>query len=93
MGEQSLDKLVTMFLIDIAHPNRSSHTRRAYATDLAQLRAYHQGAVQMITANEHLTIVGKRGKRRTILLDNPHLVQQLRVSWESRSVISGQRGL
>ncbi len=28
--------------------------------------------------NEHLTVVGKGGKRRTILLDDPHLVQQLR---------------
>lgn len=29
--------------------------------------------------NEHLTVVGKGGKRRTILLDDPRLVQQLRV--------------
>src|SRR6202043_1446797 len=29
--------------------------------------------------NEHLTIVGKGGKRRTILLDDSRLVQQLRV--------------
>jgi integrase/recombinase XerD len=186
MREQSLDKLVTTFLTDLAHANRSLHTRRAYAADLAQLCAYHQGGVQTITAevlrnffevhlhlspatrarkqaavacfltwayqhelidnnpmlkiervqldppeprgvgreqverilktipakcqrdqlffrllletglriseglslyvedldlsldNEHLTIVGKRGKRRTILLDDPHLVQQLR---------------
>jgi integrase/recombinase XerD len=28
--------------------------------------------------NEHLTVVGKGGKRRTVLLDDPHLVQQLR---------------
>jgi integrase/recombinase XerD len=28
--------------------------------------------------NEHLTVVGKGYKRRTILLDDPHLVQQLR---------------
>src|SRR5712691_8903534 len=28
--------------------------------------------------NEHLTVVGKGGKRRTILLDDPRLVQQLR---------------
>src|SRR5262249_47909049 len=28
--------------------------------------------------NEHLTVVGKYGKRRTILLDDPRLVQQLR---------------
>ena len=186
MREQPLDKLVAIFLTDMAHANRSLHTRRAYATDLAQLCRYHQGTVQTITAevlrnffeihlhlspatrarkqaavacfltwayqhdlldsnpmlkiervqldpsqprsverdqverilkaipakcqrdqlffrllletglriseglslyvedldlsldNEHLTIVGKRGKRRTILLDDPHLVQQLR---------------
>jgi integrase/recombinase XerD len=28
--------------------------------------------------NEHLTVVGKGGKRRTVLLDDPRLVQQLR---------------
>src|SRR6266496_1376595 len=28
--------------------------------------------------NEHLTVVGKGGKRQTLLLDDPHLVQQLR---------------
>jgi len=28
--------------------------------------------------NEHLTVKGKGGKRRTVLLDDPHLVQQLR---------------
>jgi len=28
--------------------------------------------------NEHLTVVGKGGKRRMVLLDDPHLVQQLR---------------
>ena len=186
MREQSLDKLVATFLTNMAHANRSLHTQRAYSADLAQLCAYHQGAVQTITAgvlrnffemhlhlspatrarkqaavacfltwayqhdllddnpmlkiervkldppqprgidrsqierilkaipskcqrdqlffrllletglriseglsvyvedfdlsldNEHLTIVGKRGKRRTILLDDPHLVQQLR---------------
>jgi integrase/recombinase XerD len=184
--EQSLQSLVTTFLADLAHANHSPHTRRAYATDLAQLSAFHQGPVQTITAdvlraffemhahlrpatrarkqaavarfltwaeqqelleanpmrkidrvkldppqlrgversqierilkaipakqlrdqlffrllaetglrvgeglslyvedldlsldNEHLTVVGKGGKRRTILLDDPHLVQQLR---------------
>jgi integrase len=28
--------------------------------------------------NEHLTVVGKGGRRRTVLLDDPRLVQQLR---------------
>src|SRR5437762_1729738 len=50
MREQSLDKLVATFLIDMAHANRSLHTHRAYAADLAQLCAYHQGAMQTITA-------------------------------------------
>jgi integrase/recombinase XerD len=184
--ERSLQSLVTVFLADLAHANHSPHTRRAYATDLAQLSAFHQGPVQTITAdvlraffemhahlrpatrarkqaavarfltwaeqqelleanpmrkidrvkldppqprgverdqierifkiipaehvrdrlffrllaetglrvseglslyvedldlsfdNEHLTVVGKAGKRRTVLLDDPRLVQQLR---------------
>jgi len=184
--EQSLKSLVTLFLADLAHANHSPHTCRAYATDLAQLCAFHQGPIQTITAdvlrtfferhahlrpatrarkqaavagfltwaeqqelleanpmrkidrvkldppqprgvershierilkaipaehlrdrlffrllaetglrvseglslymedldlsldNEHLTVVGKGGKRRTVLLDDPRLVQQLR---------------
>src|SRR5712692_2026108 len=186
-GEQSLEILVPTFLADLAHANHSPQTCRAYATDLAQLCAFHQEPVQTITAevlrnffamhvhlrpatrarkqaavarfltwaeqqdlldsnpmrkiervkldppqprgverdqierilkaipaehlrdrlffrllletglrvseglslyvedldlsldNEHLIVVGKGGKRRTILLDDPHLVQQLRV--------------
>lgn len=184
--QQSLESLVALFLTDLAHASHSPQTRRAYATDFAQLRALHQGSVQTINAevlrtffgmhahlrpatrarkqaavarfltwaeqqdfldnnpmrkidrvkldppqprgmersqvehileaipakcprdqiffrllletglriseglslyvedldlsldNEHLTVVGKRGKRRTILLDDPCLVQQLR---------------
>jgi integrase/recombinase XerD len=184
--EQSLNELITEFLADLAHTNRSPHTQHAYAADLTQLRAYYQGPIQAITTevlrnffgthlhlspatrarkqaavarfltwahqhevldtnpmlkiervkldppqprgmerdqierilkaipaerqrdrlffrllletglrvseglslyvedidlsldNEHLTVVGKGGKRRTILLDDPHLVQQLR---------------
>src|SRR6266853_2687964 len=184
--EQTLQSLVTTFLADLAHANHSLHTRRAYATDLALLCAFHQGPIQTITAdvlraffelhvhlrpatrarkqaavarfltwaeqqellernpmrkidrvkldppqprgvershierilkaipaehlrarlffrllaetglrvseglslyvedldlsldNEHLTVVGKGGKRRTVLLDDPRLVQQLR---------------
>jgi site-specific recombinase XerD len=185
--EQSLESLVALFLADLAHANHSPHTCRAYATDLAQLCAFHQGPMQTITAevlrtffgiharlrpasrarrqaavarfltwaeqqelleanpmrkidrvkldpsqphgversqierifkvipaaclrdrlffrllleiglrvseglslyvedlylsldNEHLTVVGKGGKRRTLLLDDPHLVQQFRI--------------
>ena len=184
--EQTLEALVAVFLADLAHTNHSPQTLRAYAADLAQLRAFHQGPVKMVTAevlraffgghaclrpatrarkqaavarfltwaeqhdlldsnpmrkidrvkldppqprgmerskiehileaipvrclrdrlffrllletglrvseglslyvedldlsldNEHLTVVGKGGKRRTVLLDDPHLVQQLR---------------
>jgi site-specific recombinase XerD len=130
MREQSLDKLVTRFLTDMAHANRSPHTRRAYATDLAQLCAYHQGAVierflETIPAkcqrdqlflrllletglrisegfslyvegldlsldNQHLTIVGKRSKKRTIRLDAPHLVQQLRVYLKMKGSLDAQ---
>ncbi len=186
MKEQPLGKLVAAFLTDLAHANRSPHTRHAYATDLAQLCAFYQGPVNAMTSevlrnffgmhlhlspatrarkqaavarflswafqhelldsnpmlkiervrldppqprgmerdqierilkvipaecqrdrlffrllletglrvseglslyvedidlsldNEHLTVVGKGGKRRTILLDDPRLVQQLR---------------
>ncbi len=184
--EQSLESLAAVFIADLAHTNHSPQTLRAYAADLAQLCAFHQGPVNMVTAevlrvffgrhahlrpatrarkqaavarfltwaeqqdlldsnpmrkidrvkldppqprgiergqierilktipakcsrdqlffrllaetglrvseglslyvedldlsldNEHLTVTGKGGKRRTILLDDPHLVQQLR---------------
>jgi integrase/recombinase XerD len=183
---QSLEIQVATFLADLAHANHSLQTQRAYASDLAQLCAFHQGPMQTITAemlrkffgthahlrpatrarkqaavarfltwaeqqelltpnpmrkidrvklgppqprgmerdqterifkvipaehlrdrlffrllvetglrvseglslyvedldlsldNEHLTVVGKGGKRRTVLLDDPRLVQQLR---------------
>ena len=48
--EQPLDELVTAFLTDLAHANRSLRTRYAYATDLAQLCAFYQGPMQAITA-------------------------------------------
>ncbi len=50
MSEQPLDELVAAFLTDLAHANRSLHTRHACATDLAQLCAFYQGPVQAITA-------------------------------------------
>src|SRR5260370_42640735 len=49
--EQSLQSLVTLFLADLAHANHSPHTCRAYATDLAQLCAFHQGPIQTITVD------------------------------------------
>ena len=42
--------LVTDFLAELAHANRSRHTCRAYATDLAQFSAFYRGPVGGITA-------------------------------------------
>ena len=50
MEEQSLESLVALFLADLAPANHSPQTRRAYATDRAQLCAFYQGSVQTITA-------------------------------------------
>ncbi len=50
MREQPLEKLVAAFLTDLAHANRSPHTRHAYATDLAQLCAFYPGPVNAMTA-------------------------------------------
>ncbi len=49
--EQSLKSLVATFLADLAHANHSPQTCRAYATDLTQLCAFHQGPIQTITAD------------------------------------------
>ena len=48
--EHSLEIQVATFLADLAHSNHSPQTRRAYASDLAQLCAFHQGPIQTITA-------------------------------------------
>jgi site-specific recombinase XerD len=56
--EQSLESLVTIFLADLARANHSPQTRRAYATDLAQLCAFHQGPIQTITAEVLRTFFG-----------------------------------
>jgi integrase/recombinase XerD len=48
--EQSLESLVVVFLADLAHANHSPQTLRAYAADLAQLCAFHQGPVCTVTA-------------------------------------------
>lgn len=45
-----LPPLVADFLAELAHANRSRHTRRAYASDLAQFSASHRGPVGGITA-------------------------------------------
>lgn len=45
----TLADLVADFLADLEHANRSPHTRRAYATDLGQFVAFHQGPIEEIT--------------------------------------------
>jgi integrase/recombinase XerD len=45
-----LSPAVTDFLAELAHANRSRHTCRSYATDLAQFSAFYQGPVGSITA-------------------------------------------
>ena len=47
--EEPLEILVATFLADLAHANHSPQTRRAYASDLAQLCAFHQGSIQTVT--------------------------------------------
>jgi integrase/recombinase XerD len=47
--ERSLDALVADFLADLAHGNRSAHTRRAYAADLARFASFYTGPVAGIT--------------------------------------------
>jgi len=46
----SLPSLVADFLAELAHTNRSRHTCRAYATDLAQFSVFYQGSAGGITA-------------------------------------------
>src|SRR5260370_27849870 len=47
--EHSLEIQVSTFLADLVYANHSPQTRRAYASDLAQLCAFHQGPMQTIT--------------------------------------------
>jgi integrase/recombinase XerD len=47
--EQSLEVQVPIFLADLAYANHAPQTLRAYATDLAQLCAFHQGPLQTVT--------------------------------------------
>ena len=62
--EQLLEPLVVLFLADLAHANHSPQTCRAYATDLAQFCAFHQGPVQMITAEVLRTFFGRHAHLR-----------------------------
>ncbi len=52
LKEHSLDELVAAFLTDLAHANRTQKTCHAYATDLAQLCAFHHGSVNALTAQD-----------------------------------------
>src|SRR5207244_2828677 len=47
--ERLLDGLVADFLGNLAHANRSAHTHRAYATDLASFVRFHPGPASAIT--------------------------------------------
>src|SRR5207253_3149074 len=63
--EQSLESLVAIFLVDLAHANHSPQTCRTYATDLAQLCAFHQGRVQTITAEVLRIFFGRHAHLRS----------------------------
>jgi integrase/recombinase XerD len=62
--EQSLESLVALFLANMAHTNHSPQTLRAYATDLAQLCAFHQRSVQTVTAEVLRTFFGTHAHLR-----------------------------
>ncbi len=62
--EQSLESLVAIFLADLAHTNHSPQTLRAYAADLAQLCAFHQGPVKTVTAEVLRAFFGRHGHLR-----------------------------
>ncbi|HEU5380419.1 MAG TPA: tyrosine-type recombinase/integrase [Ktedonobacteraceae bacterium] len=62
--EQSLESLVALFLTDLAHANHSPQTLRAYASDLAQFCVFHQGPVQMVSAEVLRTFFGRHTSLR-----------------------------
>ena len=45
----NLQALIQDFLTDLGHANRSPETCRAYATDLGQFAAFHQGSIKEVT--------------------------------------------
>jgi len=49
--ERSLDSLIADFLADLAHSNRSPHTRQAYAADLSRFSSFYTGPADRITAD------------------------------------------
>lgn len=48
---RSMDSAVESFLSGLEYANRSPHTRRAYASDLASFRAHYAGSLDGITAD------------------------------------------
>ncbi len=48
-SECSLEAAIGAFLGDLEHSNRSAHTRRAYASDLAAFHRYYTGALDSVT--------------------------------------------
>jgi site-specific recombinase XerD len=49
--DRSLGAVIADFLTDLAHSNRSAHTRQAYAADLARFSSSYTGPVDGITAD------------------------------------------
>jgi len=49
--DRPLDILITDFLADLAHSNRSPHTRQAYAADLSRFSSFYTGPAGGITAD------------------------------------------
>jgi len=49
--ERSLNVLIADFLADLAHSNRSPHTRQAYAADLSRFSSFYAGPADSITAD------------------------------------------
>jgi len=49
--DRSLDILIADFLADLAHSNRSPHTRQAYAADLSRFSSFYTGPADSITAD------------------------------------------
>lgn len=61
-AEHSLDTLIDAFLAELAHSNRSIHTRRAYATDLRRFGSFYRGPARDITADHLRTFFATRAQ-------------------------------
>ena len=77
-GSNSLSPLVTDFLTELAHANRSRRTFRKAGLRVSEALGLHVQDLDMAADDEHLNVLGKGGQRRTVLLDDAHLVSQLR---------------